>query len=100
MYTETILKRLSDEMPAEFVGGEYHHTPAYALRNATVHERFSRHEDGWQEWPGTQNNVHVWCIVNTGNGFKAVGWNENPSRGWSFPVLNLPNYPRLPSKAR
>lgn len=30
-------------------------------------------------------NVHKWWIVDGGR--LVVGWNENPSRGWSFPVL-------------
>lgn len=81
---------LRDVMPHEFLGGEFHNTPAYVLRDAPVQARFSRHQAGWQEWPGKQCNVHVWCIVASRNGTKAVGWNENPSRGWSFPVVTLP----------
>lgn len=35
-------------------------------------------------WPGQHKNVMNWCVLATGH---AVGWNENPSRGWSFPVI-------------
>ncbi len=36
-------------------------------------------------WPGPHKHVHrFWSLANG----KMVGWNENPSRGWSFPVLN------------
>jgi len=35
-------------------------------------------------WPGPHKNVHVWWRLD--NGY-AVAWNENPSRGWSFPVM-------------
>lgn len=41
-------------------------------------------------WPGKQKNVSVW--VELANG-KAVGFNENPSTGWTFPVINLKNKP-------
>ncbi len=30
-------------------------------------------------------NVHKWWIVDDGR--LVIGWNENPSTGWSFPVL-------------
>lgn len=35
-------------------------------------------------WPGPQKNVSSWCVLANG---KAVGWNENPGTGWSFPVV-------------
>jgi len=38
----------------------------------------------WKSWPGTHKNVMFW--VELENGY-AVGWNESPSRGWSFPVI-------------
>ena len=37
-------------------------------------------------WPGSHKNVFVWWELETGH---AIGWNENPSRGWSFPVIKL-----------
>jgi hypothetical protein len=37
----------------------------------------------WQCWIGKEKYVYNW--VRLANGY-AVGWNENPSRGWSFPV--------------
>lgn len=44
---------------------------------------------GWN-WPGTHKNVCWWVILEDGT---AVGWNENPSRGWSFPSLKLIRQP-------
>lgn len=35
-------------------------------------------------WPGPHKNVRHWCVLQTA---RCVGWNENPSRGWSFPML-------------
>lgn len=37
-------------------------------------------------WPGKHRNVHVWW--ETPNGY-AVGFNENPSTGWSWPVAKI-----------
>lgn len=35
-------------------------------------------------WPGKEKNVYWWYKLANG---KMVGFNENPSRGWSFPVI-------------
>lgn len=40
----------------------------------------------WKKWPGSHKNVMNWVELSNG---KAVGWNENQSTGWSFPVHNL-----------
>jgi len=37
-------------------------------------------------WPGSHKNVLTWMALE--NGY-AVGWNENPAIGWSFPSLKL-----------
>ncbi len=42
-------------------------------------------------WPGTHRNVHAWWILAGPEGY-AVGWNENPGRGWSFPVCVIPSH--------
>lgn len=47
--------------------------------------------------PFRQKHIYAWCVVYINdsksvwpNGaFVAVGWNENPNRGWSFPVKQL-----------
>lgn len=33
--------------------------------------------------PFSHKYVFNWCVLENG---WAVGWNENPSRGWNFPV--------------
>lgn len=40
----------------------------------------------YRQWPGTHKNVHSW--VELENGY-AVGWNENPARGYSFPSIKM-----------
>ena len=37
-------------------------------------------------WPGTHKYVYFWVVLK--NGY-AVGWNENPSKGWSYPLIKL-----------
>jgi hypothetical protein len=77
--------RLRDSMPHEFVGGEYHDTQAYGMRDVpVVREVYAR--DYFTKWPGKQKNVYFWVVLANG---KAVGFNENPSKGWSFPVITF-----------
>lgn len=79
--SETFTPRtLRSVLPCEFTAGEYHGTRAFKLRDEPV---ASVHREGWS-WPGKQKHVCMW--VKLANGL-AVGWNENPSRGWSFPVV-------------
>jgi hypothetical protein len=40
----------------------------------------------WKRWIGNHKNVHYW--VELANGY-AVGFNENPATGWSFPVVRI-----------
>jgi hypothetical protein len=75
-------KTLKDVLPSDFLTS-YRDVRAYNYRDVeVVTEHFS---DG-NVWPGPQKNVHFWVeLVNE----VAVGWNENPERGWSFPVVSL-----------
>jgi len=63
--------------------GEYNDTPAYKLKDVEVVQEFDSTKYG-QQWPGKHKNVYAWVLLTNG---KAVGWNESPSRGWSFPVM-------------
>lgn len=72
-------------MPYEFTRGEYDATEAFKYKDVevtTVHSMMKT--STWKPWPGSHRFVHVWVELVNG---KIVGWNENPSRGWSFPVL-------------
>ena len=79
-------RTLKDYMPREFMGGEYHDTKAFKLADVVVVKEHCRHydQDEYIRWPGKHKNVHYW--VELENGY-IVGWNENPARGWSFPVI-------------
>lgn len=69
---------LRHEVPREFFQ-EFMDTPAARLLNVEVLER----RGPPQRWPGKHKHVSTWWILANG---RCVGWNENPSRGWSFPV--------------
>jgi hypothetical protein len=77
-----MVKTLIESMPREF-GQNYHDTPAYKFRYVEVVREFGCGGED-KPWPGPQKNVHYWVLLANG---KAVGWNENPATGWSFPVI-------------
>ena len=77
---ETPLKSLRDVLPYEFFG-EFSDSPANKHLDAKV---VSTYEYGG--WQGKHKNVLNWWKLD--NGY-AVGWNENPAVGWSFPVIKL-----------
>lgn len=71
-------KTLREVLPLQALGGEY--TWTEKKLNTLVVER---HDGGWN-WPGRHKNVCVWWELADGT---AVAWNENTSRGWSFPII-------------
>ena len=71
------MKALKDVLPIE------------AYEYETVQKYFNvevlREVDSFDEpWVGKHKNVMNWFILANG---KAIGWNENPAIGWSFPVI-------------
>ena len=40
-------------------------------------------------WIGNLKNVACWVVIQTSRGLRAVGFNENPSVGWSYEMVNL-----------
>ena len=88
------IKTLLDVMPSEFLKSEHKETKAFTFKDLTViaeHCRFWD-QDKYIKWPGSQKNVHHW--VELENGY-AVGWNENPAKGWSFPVIKVKDNPNV-----
>lgn len=73
------VKTLKDVMPYEF-RRDFTDTRAFMFKDVEVIEERE------QNWPGDHKNVYFW--VKLANGY-AVGWNENPAVGWSFPVIKL-----------
>jgi hypothetical protein len=78
-------RTLADELPYEF-NQTFDDVPAYKLRDVKVVYVFDGCSTGW---PGTHKHVYNWCVLENG---RSVGWNESPSRGWSFPVIKTPQY--------
>jgi len=74
---------LKDVLPREFMQGEYDDTPAYKFKDEFVVNWISHIEEAWI---GKHKYVFIWFKLENG---WAVGWNENPSRGWSFPVKKI-----------
>lgn len=73
-------------MPIAFINGEYDTSKAYKMKDIPVVKIHYRTSNSYREWPGTHKNVHIWAELK--NGY-AVGCNENPARGLSFPVHKL-----------
>lgn len=82
------LKTLADSMPTELVSYGYEDTRAYKMKDILVIEEHCTlmDQDEYQRWLGKHKNVYFWVELENGN---AVGWNENPGRGWSFPVVKI-----------
>jgi hypothetical protein len=77
---------LKEVMPEEFVRFHYDER-SYRYADVEVVREYGGGGDRIRRaWPGPQQHVHFW--VELANGY-AVGWNENPSRGWSFPVMRM-----------
>jgi len=77
------MKTLKDVLPTEFMGGEYVNDKARKHADVQVTATHDPYNGGLR-WPGSHKNVVIWYELANG---KAVGWNENMSRGWSFPVI-------------
>lgn len=77
---------LKDALPHEFLI-EYQDTRAYRMKDVKIVAEYGN-IDGYENkaWPGIHKNVYYW--VELENGY-AVAWNENPARGWSFPVVKI-----------
>lgn len=83
---------LRDWVPREFML-EFADSKATKLLDRVVLKSWSLgslsklDEPEWKSWPGREKNVNNWCLLDDGH---AVGWNENPSVGGSFPVIRAP----------
>lgn len=79
-------RTLRDWAPYEFSeSGEFEDQRSFKYLDVHVDKEFDSRD---KPWPGKHKNVLNWCLLE--NGY-AVGWNENPSRGWSFPIWRFEN---------
>lgn len=72
---------LRECLPSEFMGCEYDSAASRKWADVEVVAKFDSSE---HPWPGKEKNVNVWYGLANG---RAVGFNENPARGWSFPLI-------------
>lgn len=78
-------KTLRDVMPTELA--DWKDVRAYKMLDVkVVAEHGHPLDNDMVGWIGTHKNVYYWVELENGN---AVGWNENPDRGWSFPVVKM-----------
>lgn len=75
-------QKLIDWLPYEFEV-EFCDTRAYQFINVNI---INVNNFCSKKWPGEHKFVFNW--VELENGY-AVGWNENPARGWSFPIIKI-----------
>ncbi len=75
---------LRDVLPREFFHS-YMDTRAATMLDVEVAQEYGLGDgEVWKSWPGPHKNVLNWWKLADG---RCVGWNENCSTGWSFPVF-------------
>lgn len=76
-------RRVEDWLPPQAI----HDLPSLQryLSRKILAEYDDNGREGSRRWPGKHKNVTTWIAIEGG---KAIGWNENPSSGWSFPVIS------------
>lgn len=78
------MPKLRDVLPREFFQ-EFMTTRAAKMLDVEIEQEYGLMGDQtWKSWPGPEKNVLNWWKLADG---RSVGWNENISRGWSFPVF-------------
>ncbi len=75
---------LRDKLPECFML-EFSESQAAKFLDVEVLKEHSLDQDH-VHWLGKHRNVYVWWELANGYG---VAWNENPARGYSFPVVKL-----------
>ena len=63
---------------------EFGDSEAAKYLEVEVIEEHGWHKQFHKHWDGKHKNVNIWWFLANG---KKVGFNENPARGWSFPVI-------------
>lgn len=90
------MKTLKEVIGHELLSGSYDDTRAFKYLDIEVMSIHSLQDEvGWMRWPGPHKNVTFWVELQNG---MAVGFNENPSHGLSFPTVRLKSArPHAPS---
>lgn len=80
--------KLIDWLPSEFQR-EYMDTPCARLLDYEVTVDASYDHLLYFQCPISMKHIYHWCICTNGIKKYAVAWNENPSKGWSFPIKRI-----------
>lgn len=75
--------KIRDVLPSEALGAEFSDGEFRRYLNHEVIEEITEYDS---RFPFKHKNIHVWWILEDNT---AIGWNENPSVGWSFPVAKV-----------
>ncbi len=91
-------KTLAQVIGSQLLSGEYDEDRAYKFKDILViaeYRNFPLSPDEnsdehlpYGRWPDSHKFVYYWAELE--NGY-AVGLNENPARGLSFPVVKMPS---------
>jgi hypothetical protein len=79
--TTKSVKTLKDVLPPEFMSNIHSLSPARKYANDKV---VSEYHSADLRWPGKHKNVNRWFLLERGC---AVGLNESPVHGLSFPII-------------
>ena len=86
------MPNLKQVLPQEFFRPGHRETPVHEFLDAqivamklTTGRPCESHAELFADWPGPQQHVRQWFILDNG---KAVGVNEDPVNGLSFPIVD------------
>lgn len=82
------MAKLRDKLPQDILM-EFGDTKAARMLDVEVVAEHGSDGDN-KAWPGPHRFVYGWWEL--ANGY-AVAWNENPAKGYSFPVVRIPGVP-------
>jgi len=84
------MKTLRDWMPREFEQA-YMDTRTAEFLDCELVEEIGPDHRMYNSIPQSIQRKHVynWCTIFENGKYYAVAWNENPSRGWSFPICRF-----------
>ena len=72
-------------MVNDFSSSEYNRIEKYL--DCKIIKEYAVHNKGFISWKsigGSHKFVYSWILLENGI---AIGWNENPARGFSFPII-------------
>jgi len=75
--------KLRDVLPREALSSEFFDAKFRKYLDYEVLERITKYDP---RFPFKHKNIHIWWALENNI---AVGWNENPSTGWSFSIAKV-----------